>query len=92
MRFTRIRLENWRNFTDIEVELQNRVFLVGANATGKSNFLDALRFLHDLVTPGGGLQTAVARRRGISSIRNLSARSNPNVAIQVELSENDLPA
>ncbi|TEU15991.1 MAG: chromosome segregation protein SMC, partial [Anaerolineales bacterium] len=55
MRFSRIKLENWRNFQEADVPLQNRVFLVGANASGKSNFLDAFRFLRDIVMPGGGL-------------------------------------
>ena len=49
MQFSRIKLENWRNFGDVDVKVATRVFLVGANASGKSNFLDALRFLHDLV-------------------------------------------
>ena len=40
MRFRRLRLWNWRNFVDIDVELQRRAFLVGANASGKSNLLD----------------------------------------------------
>lgn len=48
LRFTRLRLENWRNFRQVDVELAGRVFLVGPNASGKSNFLDAFRFLHDI--------------------------------------------
>ncbi len=42
-RFTYLRLENWRNFRQIEVELGRKVFRVGPNAAGKSNLLDALR-------------------------------------------------
>lgn len=40
MRFSGIYLENWRNFGQVDVPLQNRAFLVGPNASGKSNFLD----------------------------------------------------
>lgn len=47
--FTHVRLENWRNFVRIDVALQRRAFLVGPNASGKSNFLDAFRFLHDIL-------------------------------------------
>jgi predicted ATPase len=49
-------LKNWRNFRSVDVEMGNRVFLIGPTASGKSNFLDVFRFLHDIVKPGGGLQ------------------------------------
>ena len=35
---------------------------VGANALGKSNFLDIFRFLHDIVSIGGGFREAVEKR------------------------------
>ena len=41
---TRIALENWRNFTHIDVPLQQRVFIAGPNGAGKSNLLDAIPF------------------------------------------------
>ena len=89
MKFTRLKLENWRNFLSIDVALQRRTFLVGPNASGKSNVLDALRFLKDVADPqGGGFQAAVARRGGVSQIRSLHARRYPNVVIEVELDLN----
>ena len=54
MRISKIVLKNWRNFRSAEVELGERVFLVGPNASGKSNFLDAIRFLRDVAKAGGG--------------------------------------
>jgi predicted ATPase len=80
---TSLRLENWRNFVRVEVPLQRRVFLVGPNAAGKSNFLDAFRFLADLVAVGGGFQEAVEKRGGVSRIRSLSARRYPQIRIHV---------
>jgi len=59
MRFTKVKLENWRNFLGVEVSLERRVFLVGPNASGKSNFLDAFRFLRDIADAQGGFQWAV---------------------------------
>ncbi|HVL69628.1 MAG TPA: AAA family ATPase [Vicinamibacterales bacterium] len=79
----RLRLENWRNFLRVDVVLQNRVFIVGPNASGKSNLLDALRFLRDIADPQGGLQRAVHARRGVSQIRSLHARRRPYVVIDV---------
>ncbi|GIU94954.1 MAG: chromosome segregation protein SMC [Gaiellaceae bacterium] len=91
LRFTRVRLENWRNFKAVEVELAQRVFLVGPNASGKSNFLDVFRFLRDLGAIGGGLQAAVDRRGGVSRIRSLAARRQPDVSIAVSVGSDDDP-
>jgi energy-coupling factor transporter ATP-binding protein EcfA2 len=88
VKFTRIRLENWRNFLSVDVPLQRRAFLVGPNASGKSNFLDAFRFLRDIADPQGGFQTAVAKRGGVSQIRSLHARRYPNVALDVDMDLN----
>ncbi len=84
-RFTRIYLENWRNFTLADVELPQRVFIVGPNAAGKSNFLDVFRFLHDIASVGGGLEAAVRRRQGVSKLRALAARRSPDIVIKVHV-------
>jgi predicted ATPase len=90
MRFSRVSLENWRNFGHVDVPLQNRAFLVGPNASGKSNFLDVFRFLRDVVTPGGGFETAVNSRGGVSRIRNLAARHPyTDIAIEVALQDGE---
>lgn len=89
MQISKIILHNWKNFKECTVDISNRCFIVGANATGKSNFLDAFRFLYDIVKQGGGLQTAVALRGGVTKIRSLSARIHTNISIEVEIREND---
>jgi predicted ATPase len=91
LRFTRIDLANWRNFTHVEAPLQRRLFLVGPNASGKSNFIDAFRFLADVVTIGGGFQAAVSRRGGVSMIRSFSARRYPSIRIAVTLGTDSSP-
>jgi predicted ATPase len=86
MKFTRIELHNWRNFLSVDVPLQQRVFLVGPNASGKSNFLDAFRFLRDIASPEGGLRRAVQETRGsVSLVRSLYARRYPNVIVDVDV-------
>lgn len=84
---SRIRLKNWRNFRSVDVGLNHRAFLVGPNASGKSNFLDALRFLSDIAKRGGGLQKATENRGGLSKIRCLAARQYPDVELEVELGD-----
>lgn len=83
MHFSTVGLENWKNFASVNVPLQQRAFLVGPNASGKSNFLDVLRFLRDLASVGGGFREAVSRRGGVSAIRCLAARRYPDVRVRV---------
>lgn len=83
MHFTRIELKNWKNFTNLNVGLAGRVFIVGPNAIGKSNLLDAFRFLRDLVMEGGGLAKAVSLRDGMGKVRSLYARQDTDVMVKV---------
>lgn len=87
MILSKIELVNWKNFHKCDVELSERTFIVGANASGKSNFLDAFRFLHDIAKAGGGLQTAVASRGGLKKIRCLAARSRSDIEFVVHVKE-----
>lgn len=80
-------LKNWRNFRSVDVSLAERVFLVGPNASGKSNFLDIFRFLRDVARSGGGLQEAVRLRGGVSKIRCLSARTQSDIELEVHITD-----
>jgi len=83
-----LKLKNWRNFKHVNVPLRERVFVIGPNASGKSNLLDVFRFLRDVGKPkGGGLQRAVEARGGLTKLRSLLARRDPEVMVEVELSE-----
>jgi AAA15 family ATPase/GTPase len=58
LRFTKFGMTNWRNFRSVKVTLQLRAFFVGPNASGKSNLLDAVRFLAER-----GQEAEVCKRR-----------------------------
>ena len=85
MIFTRIQLKNWKNFGDVNAICGKRVFLIGPNASGKSNFLDALRFLRDVAQDG--LKKAVDMRGGMKAVRYLCARNPSDVGIVVQLDD-----
>jgi predicted ATPase len=86
MQITRLRLKNWRNFRSVDVPLGSRTTLIGANASGKSNFLEVFRFLRTVAQKeGGGLQQAVKERHGLGKLRSLHARRDPELSIEVEL-------
>ena len=88
---TRLELQAWRNFSRrTEMHLGGRAFFIGPNASGKSNILDALRFLRDVATEG--LQGAVSVRGGISEFRSLHTRRLPGVRIAVDIGSREHPA
>ena len=91
LRFTHINLENWRNFAKVDIDLQRRGFLIGPNASGKSNLLDVFRFLRELVSVGGGFQEAVPKRGGVSSVRCLSARRHSDIVVRSSVGTDDDP-
>jgi len=53
----RVRIQGYKSFQDLDVELEPLSVLFGPNASGKSNFLDALQLLSRTVR-GDGLQNA----------------------------------
>lgn len=89
MYISNLKLRNWRNFTSVDVDLKETVYLIGPNASGKSNLLDIFRFMRDIVNPkGGGLQQAIDLRGGLKKIRSLAARKPAWVELEFEFREN----
>ncbi|MBA2779102.1 AAA family ATPase [Billgrantia kenyensis] len=88
MVITHLELKNWRNFRQAEMDLARVSYIIGPNASGKSNLLDVFRFLRDICKPdGGGLQKAVKDRGGITKLRCLHHRRDPEVKIVAHLAE-----
>ena len=92
MKIRQLNLKNWMNYQKLETgNLLDRMFVIGPNASGKSNLLDALRFLRDVALPagmkpsGGGLQKAVRDRGGLSKLRCVNARQDNEVWLEVTL-------
>ena len=87
-------LNNWRNFKQADFDLRDRMFVIGPNASGKSNLLDALRFLRQVASPGGGFQDAVRTRGGMARVRCLAARNfnHGHVTMGVTIGDDECPA
>ena len=82
---------HWRNcHGQVDMPLAPRMFLLGPNASGKSNVLDALRFLRD--TADQGLQAAIGSRGGMGAIRCLHARRPPGFTLAVTVGNKTQPA
>ena len=88
MYIKQVTLKNWRNFRNADGELSQVSYILGANAAGKSNFLDVFRFLRDIAkSEGGGLQKAVNDRGGVSKLRCLHARNDTEIRIEVSFTD-----
>lgn len=60
MYLSRIRIENFRNFRDLDVALGGNVVIVGENRVGKSNLLFGLRLIFDPSLPDSSRQLGLA--------------------------------
>lgn len=47
MRIKKLHIKGFRNFSDVEIDFQNKTLVIGANDVGKTNLLYALRLLFD---------------------------------------------
>lgn len=56
----RVQIENFRSIASCDVALGPLMFIVGRNGSGKSNFLDALRLVSEILRDGLGMRWMTA--------------------------------
>ena len=78
----RVVLENYKSIAFCDVKLGPLSILVGPNGAGKSNFLDALRFLSELMN--GPVETAFQHREGFSNVLRRGAGPGGQLGIRIE--------
>ncbi|MDR3708196.1 MAG: AAA family ATPase [Capsulimonadaceae bacterium] len=83
-RITRVELSNYKSIKSCNVDLGPLTILVGANGAGKSNFLDALRFVADALD--NSLDHALRDRGGIREVRRRSEGHPTHFRIQTQMS------
>jgi energy-coupling factor transporter ATP-binding protein EcfA2 len=81
MAIKRIKVSNFKSFRELDLELGKLNILIGANASGKSNFIQILKFLRDIAD--SGLQDAVSLQGGMEYLRNLQAPAGEPVSVEV---------
>lgn len=87
---TRVQVKNFRSLADVDVELSPLTVLVGRNGSGKSSFVDVLRFVRDALQQG--LENAIINRGGIATLRRWSPRKPHDISIAVTIKEENFEA
>jgi len=81
MAINRIRLSNFKSFKDLDVQLGKFNVFVGANASGKSNFIQIFKFLRDITNHG--LDNAISMQGGIEYLRNINLGQSERLSLEV---------
>lgn len=76
-RIKRLEARNYRSLSDVDVTLDDLTVLVGQNGSGKSNFLDVLRFVSDALRRGLDAALIDHDRGGIGALRRYSSKGRP---------------
>jgi len=79
----RIRVQNFKSIVDVTVELSEVVVLVGRSGTGKSNFIQSLRLLRDMLS--WGQMQVVQQQQQWANIRPAFGSDSP-LSFDVEFS------
>jgi predicted ATPase len=82
MLIQRLRVTNFRSFRELDLELSPFSVVVGANASGKTNFVQLFRFLRDVAIVG--FDVAIARQGGVEQIRGSHVGKSEPLTIELE--------
>lgn len=83
MAVKRIKFSNFKSFKELDVELGDFNVIIGANASGKSNFTQAFKFLKDI--EAYGLKDAISISGGLESLRNLKIGESADLEMDIVL-------
>jgi AAA15 family ATPase/GTPase len=77
----KIKVKNFKSFRDLKLELGVVNIIIGANASGKSNFVQIFKFMKDITTHG--LENAISLQGGIEYLRNININSFEDFSLEV---------
>lgn len=65
-----IRVSNFKSFKKLEIDLNNFNVIIGANAAGKSSFIQLFNFIRNITQ--SGLSNAISMQGGVEYLRNIN--------------------
>lgn len=86
-RIQEILIRHYKSIGQCRIKLGNISILVGPNGVGKSNFIDAIKFVQEAVS--NGLEYPIRQRGGIDSVRRRSAGHPTHFGIRLNITLSD---
>ena len=77
----RIKITNYKSIRDLDLELSDLNVFIGANGSGKSNFIGAFKFLNHLIE--GNLQTYTAEQGGADIILHFGRKRSESMSFDL---------
>ena len=84
---TKIHIQGYKSLKDVEIELSNLNVLIGANGSGKSNFIGVFRFIRHLVNER--LQFYVGQKGGAEKFLYYGSKETPALEINLDISDKE---
>jgi predicted ATPase len=76
-----VHVENFKSFSELDIDLSRFNVIIGSNAAGKSNFISIFKFLRDIARHG--LVNAIALQGGLEYIRNAKIGDVRDLVVRV---------
>ncbi|MFW5998500.1 MAG: AAA family ATPase [Halanaerobiaceae bacterium] len=77
----KIKVSNFKVFDNLEIELNDFNVLIGANASGKSSFIEIFNFLRNIIE--SGLENAISLEGGVEYLKNIKLENEIPVSLEI---------
>ncbi len=88
MGIKKIKVSNFKSFEHLEVNLDNFNIIIGANAAGKSSFVQLFEFIRNISKHG--LDNAISMQGGIEYLRNINIGSKEPLSFEIVTCNSEL--
>ncbi len=85
----KVHVENFKSFSELDIDLSRFNVVIGSNAAGKSNFISIFKFLRDIARHG--LVNAIAMQGGTEYIRNAKIGHARDLVVRVSYTPDQKP-
>jgi predicted ATPase len=89
MPIQRIHVENFKSFSELDIELSRFNVVIGSNAAGKSNFISIFKFLRDIAQHG--IVNAIAMQGGSEYLQNTKIGPSHDLYMKVVYQPDQMP-
>ena len=87
MKLEKIKVSNFKCFKNINIDLNNFNVIIGKNASGKSNIINIIKFIKDMLV--NGIDEAIDLQGGINYLYNSSINAKEPIKIEFDINTYD---